>query len=88
MGAETVTRRFELLTQGLKIVDLAVERQPATAVLTRHRLLTAGEIDDRQAAMAEAHTGRTVIARLVRAAMGQGIRHATQQAIGNLTDAA
>ena len=36
----------------------------------------------------EPDTRGAVITRLVRTAMGQGVRHTTQQTIGNLTDAA
>ena len=36
------------------VVDLAVEDDPARAVLVGHRLRAAGEVDDRQPAMAEA----------------------------------
>ena len=51
------------------VVDLAVERDPDTAVLVRERLLSGRHIDDAQAGVAEPDTGCAALAGAVRTAM-------------------
>ena len=53
-GAELVPERFELGAQLAVVVDLAVVDDD-DAVIGRHRLCAAGEVDDAEAAEPEAH---------------------------------
>ena len=81
-GAKSMTARFQLRPQLLEVVDLAVEDHPEGAVFVAHRLMAAGEIDDRQAAESEANCrstaawGRDPSTVVIRSAMDQCIRHA------------
>ena len=84
MRAKPVAGGLEFLAQRLKVVDLAVEGQPAAARVAGHGLLTAGEIDDRETSVAETDTRFEVITGFVWAAVGQRIGHAAQQARGYL----
>src|SRR6185369_13669 len=52
-GPEAVSLRLERGHQRLEVVDLAVERDPDRPVLVRQRLLSRGQVDDREPAMAE-----------------------------------
>jgi hypothetical protein len=88
MGAEYVSARRQLLTDTGEVVDLAVVGYGDIFARIPHRLRTAFEIDNRQAAMAEAHTRFEVQPLTVRAAVGYTPRHTRQQgpvAIATLT---
>jgi hypothetical protein len=68
--------RFEFLAQLLEIINLAVEHHPHGPGLVRHRLMTGGKIDGRQAAEAEPEGTVDVLARVVRAPVHDGVHHA------------
>ena len=70
-----VSRRDQLLAQGLKVVDLAVVDQHKALVLVVHRLRAVRKVDDAQAAEAERHVRIGVCARAVRPAMDNQIGH-------------
>ncbi len=53
-GAERETRLLQLAAQFAEVVDLAVEDDHCAAIGRMHRLRRSGEVDDRQATMAEA----------------------------------
>ena len=55
MGAKYIAGGLQFCTQFLEVVDLTVEGQPAATICTRHGLLAAREIDDRQASMTKAN---------------------------------
>ena len=69
----------QLLAELEVIVDLAVEDDGEAAVRARHRLLAAANVDDRQAAMAEADLEASVggvgerVAGAIRPAMGHRV---------------
>ena len=67
--AEDVAERLQLGDQLLVVVDLAVEDDDDAAVLVEQRLLAGREVDDRQAAVAEADARLDVKAAFVGAAM-------------------
>ena len=67
---------LEFRDQLLEVVDLAVEDDDDGAVLVVQRLLAGREVDDRQAAVAEADARREVQAALVRAAVVLALVHA------------
>ena len=73
--AERLQFRHELL----KVVDLAVEDDADAAVLVEERLLTGGDVDDRQTAMPEAEAGLDVDAALVGTAVVLGFVHPLQR---------
>ena len=58
VGAELVSLRDERRAQFLEIVDLAVEDDPDRAVLVRERLMSLGQVNDAQPAMAESDAAR------------------------------
>ena len=57
------------------VVDLAVEHDPARVVFVGHRLRAPGDVDDGQAAVAEAGLLAIDETVAVRASMGQATRH-------------
>ena len=74
-----MTARLELRAQLRVVVDLAVVGDPYGAVLVGHRLMASGgEVDDRQAPMAQRHPLVRAHARaaVVGAAMTQHVGHA------------
>ena len=64
VGAEAVAGAFEPAAQLAEVVDLAVEDDPDRAVFVGHRLMPAGQVDDRQPPMAQGHARRGFPARL------------------------
>ena len=52
---ETMTGGTQFIAQFHVIEDFAVEDHPNVAILVGHRLTAAGDVDDRQAGMAERH---------------------------------
>ena len=78
IGYELATELLELGSKLCVVVDLAVEDHDEIAIRGRHRLLTAGVIDDREPAMAKvdsaAGIARTALG--IRAAVRDGLDHA------------
>ncbi len=70
----------ELPAQLGVVVEFAVEHDADLAVLVPHRLVTGGQIDDREPAMTEEHTPDLVDMKAVAigSAMRQRSRHALQ----------
>ena len=66
---------FELLAELAEVVDLAVEDDPDRLLGVGHRLMAAGQIDNRQSAKAEAERTRDVHALIVRPTVGDGPTH-------------
>ena len=87
VAAEHVSVRNQLGAQMQVVVDLAVEGDPDGPVLVRHRLGAGrGEIDDRQAPVAERDGPVHVQAAPVGAAMRDDLRHASDElAVGRLS---
>jgi hypothetical protein len=79
MGAEGVAQCLELRHQILEVVDLAVEDDDDRAVLVEQRLLSGGEVDDRQAAVTESDARFEMQPALVRTPMELGLVHAMQE---------
>lgn len=78
---------LELAAQLAKVVDLAVERHRVATARGRHRLMSMlGQIDDRQAPMAErdARIGIDPQTGIVRAAMRETVRHSREGRAGRL----
>src|SRR5581483_1762313 len=82
VGDETMAARNQVLPQFLVIVDLAVEYHPNGAVLVRDRLVAGAQIDDAEAAHADAARPVYMKAFIVGAAMANAVAHRT-----NLRDA-
>ena len=51
MGAELVTQALQLARQFAEVVDFTVVDHAQLAIGTEHRLLAAGQVDNRQAPM-------------------------------------
>src|SRR5262249_17272558 len=79
-GAKPVPGRGQLFTQLEVVEDLAVEGDPESAVLVAERLLSGGQIDDREPRMRQAATRVPVEAELVRPPVAQDGGHAPQHA--------
>ncbi len=62
LGAEAVAGPLQPAAELAEVVDFAVEDDPHRAVLVGHRLLAAGEVDDRQPAMAQGDSGQWAVA--------------------------
>ncbi len=78
-GAESVAQCLQFGAQLAVIVDLAVVANQHAAILIAHRLLAAGQIDHRQAPVAEAHARFHIDVTLVRTAVMLGLVHALEQ---------
>ncbi len=74
-GLEAVTALLELRAQLLEVVDFAVEDDPHRLFPVGHRLVTAGEIDDRQATETQSEAARHQIPFVVRPAVRDGAGH-------------
>ncbi len=68
-GPEAVSQRGQLLAELHVVVDLAVEDHPDPVVLAGEGLLPRGQVDDRQAGVAQRRAPVTVEAALVRPAV-------------------
>ena len=86
LGAELVPRPFQPPPQVAVVVDLAVEDDPNRFVLVSHRLVAAGQVDDREPPKAEGDARLGLIRRaeailgevrslVIRPPMPQGVRH-------------
>src|SRR5579872_5579523 len=84
-GAEGVPEVFELATELLKIIDLAVEYHPHRAILVAYRLMARLDINDAEAAhgKARAPAAFEVQALVVRTAMHQCRAHPPQFLAGD-----
>ena len=83
VGAEVVAQGRQLAGQLAEVVDLAVVDHAQIAVGAEHGLLAAGQVDDRQAPVGQAHPGGEVQATLVGAAVELRLVHGLEQgAIG------
>ncbi len=78
-GVETVTKSGELGDQLLEVVDLPVEDHHHRLVLVEQRLLPAGDVDDRKAAVRQGNTRLKVVAALVRAPVKLDVVHALHE---------
>src|SRR5271156_5004930 len=54
VGMKTMTLLFELAAELAEIVDLSVEDDPRRTIFVKHRLVSARQVDNAQAAHAEA----------------------------------
>jgi hypothetical protein len=70
-----VTASFELRPQGSVVVDFAIENDPKRAVLVTDGLMASREVNDAEAAHAEANGAVGVDAVVIRSAMGHDIAH-------------
>ena len=76
--AEGVAESFEDVPYLDVVVDLAVKRQPVAAVVARHRLRAAGEVDDAEACVGQAGGAQRPDDLRVRPAMAHQADHAAQ----------
>src|SRR5208337_648156 len=56
IGPETVAPGFQLFSKFAKVVDLPVEHHPYGSILIEDRLLSAGQVNNSQAAHAQSRT--------------------------------
>ena len=82
-GPELMSRRRQLPVERFVVVDLAVEHDEHAAVLVRDRLVAAGQVDDAEAAHAEADPALDEGAPVVGAPMADGIAHPLHFGIGD-----
>jgi len=87
VGGKPVPLPCQALADLEVIVYLPVKDDPDGPVLIAHRLVTAGDVDDTQAAMGQGRVPVEVKALVVRAAMGEGTGHCPYNALinGSLT---
>ncbi len=89
MRAERVTGSLQATPQRAKVVDLAIEDDPHRAVFICQRLACQSQVDNRQPAKTEGHTGTgtgrglpcaftAVVSVVVRSTMAQDIGHPPQ----------
>ena len=66
---------FQFGAQLFEVVDLAIENDPDGFLLIRHRLMTAGQIDDGKPSKTQADRAGDEVALIVGATMGDRSRH-------------
>ena len=76
---EAMTERLQLPMQFPEVVDFTIADHPQRTVCVRQRLMSAGEVDDRQAAHADRARAVRVEALVVGPAMRGDARHGRQQ---------
>ena len=79
VSAVLVAASDELFAQGLVVVDFAVEDDPERAIFIRERLVAGGEIDNAEAAHADAEAAIDVKALVVRPAVSHDVAHLAQR---------
>ena len=79
LGAELMTQGLQLGHQLLVVVDFAVEDDSDAAVFVKKGLLTGGDINHRQAAVAESDTRLQMNTGLIRSTMGLNVVDAINQ---------
>jgi hypothetical protein len=72
---------LELAAQLAVVVDLAIADQHDRAIGVVQRLPAAGQVDDREAPMAECHEIVMMDSLAIRAAMGECIQHPPHRAV-------
>src|SRR4051812_20349260 len=82
-GCEVVARARQLLAQLTKVIDLAVKDQLDHAILVGHRLVAAGQIDNRQAAHSHTNMLADIKAIAIRPTMMDRMIHSLDQAALN-----
>src|SRR5882757_1448391 len=83
-GIEAMSAPFQLGTQLGKIVDLAVVDDPCAAIFVEHRLMSASEIDDAQAAHAQTGAVLDEDAFIVGPTVDDLIAHVADQRLGDV----
>ena len=81
---EGVAEFLELLAEFAVVVDLAVENDPGSSILIVNRLLPALQVDDRQAAHAQADRAVEVEPVVIRSTMLDGSAHPRDQRLVNV----
>ena len=76
---ERVSRRDQLLAQLAMVIDLPVLDDPDRRVFVVHRLMTAGEVDDRKPAHAEGDAVELLDTRIVRPSMDHRVAHSRHE---------
>jgi hypothetical protein len=70
-----VTTRFKLGPQFFEVVDLTIQDDPNLFLCVRHRLVAAGQIDDRQPTETEPEWTVEKVTLIVRAAVDHRLGH-------------
>jgi hypothetical protein len=79
IGGEAVAPALKFRTELREVVNLAVEYDCYRAVLVKDRLMSAGKIDDAEAAHAKSHRALRVDALIVGSAMHYSVAHGTDR---------
>src|SRR5205823_13277931 len=77
--AERVSRGAQLLARLALVIDLPVLDDPGRRVFVVHRLMTAGEVDDRKPAHAEGDAVELLDTRIVRPSMDHRVAHSRHE---------
>src|ERR1035438_1598715 len=72
---------FQIWSQFLKVVNLAVEDNPDRFVFVKYRLMAAGQIDNAQPPHAQAHASLHENAFVIRTAMYDGLAHLVNRCV-------
>src|SRR5262249_1854494 len=75
VGAKGVTVALQLLFEFREVVNLPIEDDPDRFFLVRHRLMPAGQINDRKPAKSETQRSGDEIALVIRTAVSDGFGH-------------
>src|SRR3990172_11770722 len=76
--AKMMSLLFQLVTQLFEIIDLSVANDPNRFVLVGNRLMASLQVNDAEAAHAEANTAVIIMPFIIRAAMHNHASHACQ----------
>ena len=75
VGIENVSAPYQVPSQFTKVVDLAVEHHPHSSVFIANRLSAGSNVDDAQAAHAQAYSRAEVVTLVVGTPVGDGHTH-------------
>ena len=78
MRAVAMPGLFQRRPQRQMVVDFTVEGDPERTGFVAHRLVAASDIDDAQPPLAKMRPGVVIKAKIVQAAMANGLGHAPQ----------
>src|SRR5450759_4098905 len=84
VGVEAMAAAFELGAEFGKVVNLAVENDPCVAVFVENGLMASGEVDDGEAAHAEASAVGDVESLIVGAAVHDLLAHVVDESFGDV----
>ena len=84
LRVEAMTIPLEFSTEFAEIINFAVEYDPRTAVFVKHRLVTAGKVNNAEAPHSETRTIFNEYTFVIRSAVNDTVAHLAHQIYGDV----